>query len=259
MKCSKCGFISNRDFYRCPYCGQTHEDDTDLLKTRLNIGSNFSVQIRTIVIALVCNIFGLSVLLDWYFDFAYSITLWSFIINFGSLLLFDLITNKKRNVISIIERIDLFIVAALLLCCPLLRIEGVFDFRIYTPTFIIPGFIIIATLVSTILLFKRQGTNTKLRPLWTELLLIFHVLITTLNFIFFLINKYCVANGVANPPFAYYMLGMTSGNPTLLYTISEILIYASFGLSLIYLINYNIILVGFIARKVKNIYGGPRD
>ena len=259
MKCSKCGFISNHDFYRCPYCGQTHEDDTDVLKTRLNIGNSFSVQIRTIVIAIVCNLFGLSIILDWYFDFAYSITLWSFIVNFGSLLIFDMVTSKKRNAISIIERIDLFIVVGLLLCCPLLRIEGLFDLRIYAPTFIIPGFIIIATLVSTILLFKRRGPTTKLRPLWTELLLIFHLLITTLNFIFFLINKYCVMNGVANPPFSFYMLGMTKDNPTTMYIVEEMLIFISFGITWAYLINYNVILVGVIARKVKNIYGGPGD
>ena len=40
---------------------------------------------------------------------------------------------------------------------------------------------------------------------------------------------------------------------------SEILIFGSFGLSLIYLVNYNIVLVGSILRKVKRIYGGERD
>ena len=55
------------------------------------------------------------------------------------------------------------------------------------------------------------------------------------------------------------LLDMKDGVRTPLYTASEIMIFGAFGLSLIYLINYNLMLVGFVFRKVKRIYGGERD
>ena len=78
-------------------------------------------------------------------------------------------------------------------------------------------------------------------------------------FVFFMVNKYCVENGVENPPFAYLQLGMTKGHPTVLYNIEQTLIFIALGLTGFYFINYNVMLVGYILRKVKNIYGGQGD
>jgi hypothetical protein len=50
-----------------------------------------------------------------------------------------------------------------------------------------------------------------------------------------------------------------SGAKTPLYLLSEALIFACFGMSLITLINFNVVFVAYIYRKVKNLYGGEGD
>ena len=257
MKCPKCGFISNKDFFRCPYCGRVNEEDREGIRTRVNIGKDFSIQIRTILILLVANLFFASILVDWYFDFAYSISLWSFFFLFGSLIVVDAATSKKKNFIIALQKVFLYLLVFLLLSCGLFQIKGIFDFRMYFPTIILPAYLIISMVVSTVIFFGRK--NARVRPIFTELLFALYLTVAIILFVFFLVNKYCIANGVSNPPFAFMQLDMVDGNRTTLYTISEVLIFASFGLSLITLTNFNIILIGFIYRKVKKIYGGERD
>ena len=255
MKCSKCGFISNRDFYRCPYCGHTNEEDFEGIRTRVNLGHNFSAQIRTIVIVFVINLFLLSILLDWYFDFKYAISLWSYFILFGSLTVVDISSSKKGSLITSLEKLDLFLIGYLLLACGLCAITGAFDAREYFPALIIPGYIILTAIVSTFVVFLRKS---KMRPIFTEVIFILHFIIAMILFIFLLVNKYCVANGVA-APFVFLTLPHAGSAQGTLCKISEISIFVAFGLSLIYLVNYNIVLAGSILRKVKRIYGGERD
>ena len=71
-------------------------------------------------------------------------------------------------------------------------------------------------------------------------------------------NKYCIQNGVT-APFAFLTFADVGSGKDVLCKISEISIFTAFGLSLIYLVNYNIVLAGSIFRKVKRIYGGERD
>lgn len=256
MKCSKCGFISNRDFYRCPYCGHTNEEDFEGIRTRVNLGHNFSAQIRTIVIVFVVNLFLLSLLLDWYFDFNYAISLWSYFILFGSLTVVDISSSKKGSLITSLEKMDLFLLGYLLMACGLCAIKGVFDARAYFPALIIPGYLILTAIVSTFVVFLRKS---KMRPIFTEVIFVLHFIIATILFIFLLVNKYCIQNGVTAPFVFLTFDKLNASTQNVLCKISEISIFASFGLSLIYLVNYNIVLVGSIFRKVKRIYGGERD
>ncbi len=257
MKCQNCGYISSREFYRCPYCGHIHEEEGDILKTRLTFGGGFSIQVRTILYGMVFNLFALSVMVDWFLNFKYSITLWSFIGCFGILSLISIIFMKRKLLISIVERIDIYLLVCLILGCALCKIDGVFDLRTYVIGFALPGFLIASTLFSIVLLFDKRASS--LRPLVTALLLFLHAIIATVLFIFLMVNKYCVEGGMENPPFAFLQFGMTKGNMTPLYIVEQLLIFGAFGLSWAYLINYVIILVSFIFRKVKNIYGGSRD
>lgn len=254
MKCSNCGFISSKDFYRCPYCGKIHESEDNVFKKSLTIGNVFVVRLQTLIYLIVGNLFGASILIDWYLGFKYGIVLWSFIILFGSILVISIMASKKNN-ISIIEKIDLFILLCLLLACGTCRIEGLFDVRVYMPTMAIPAFMILGSFISLILVFRKN--QSKIRPLWTEVLLFTHLGVMALIFTFFLINKYCLLNGVSNPPFPFFQIA--SGGNSTLYSVQEILIYAAFGLSLLYVVNYNIILIAHIVRQVKGFYGKPRN
>lgn len=257
MKCQNCGFISSREFYRCPYCGHVHENESDVLKATLKFGGGFAVRVRTIIYGVLVNLFSLSVMIDWFFDFKYSITLWSFILCFGFAVVFSIITTKRKTLISAAERFDLYFLCILILAPGLFRIAGLFDFRAESAGIIMPAYLILATFVSVVLLLRNR-TNS-LRPLLTEVLLIFHAAIATLLFVFLLVNKYSVANGVSNPPFHFLQFGMTAEGVTPMYIACEVLIFAAFGLSWAYLINYNIMLVGFIYRKVVHLYGGNGD
>ncbi len=264
MKCSKCGFISNRDFYRCPYCGHTNEEDFEGIRTRVNLGHNFSASIRTIVIVFVVNLFVLSFLLDWYLDFKFAISLWSYFVLFGSLTVVDVCSSKKGSLISSLEKMDLFLLGYLLLACGLCAIKGVFDARAYFPALIIPGYLILTAVVSTFVIFLRKS---KMRPIFTEVIFVLHFIIALVLFVFSLVNKYNIeyqidhvgAVNLAKIPFQFLLLDYKGAETTPLFLTSEILVFGSFGLSLIYLVNYNIVLVGSILRKVKRIYGGERD
>lgn len=255
MKCKNCGYISSREFYRCPYCGHINEEEGDILKTRLTFGGGFSIRIRTILYGLLVNLFAVSVMVDWFLNFKYSITLWSFIICFGLLLSISIAFMKRKSVYMIAERIDFFVIITLLLATGLCRIEPYFDYRAFIVTFVLPGYMIFATFLSVLLFFLRTR-STALRPIITELLLLFHVAIATVLFVFILLNKYSVMNGVANPPFKWMLYGTTKEYTSVLYTIEQVLIFTAFGFTWAYLINYNLVLVGYIYRKVKNIYGG---
>ncbi len=251
MKCSKCGFISRRDFYRCPYCGYTNEEEFEGIRKRINLGHDFSAQIRTIIIVFVVNLFLLSVLLDWYFQFKYAICLWSYFVLFGSLVVMDAVSSKKGSLITSLEKMDLFLLGYLLLACGLCKINGVFDARAYFTSLIIPGYLILTAIISTFVVFLRKS---KMRPIFTEIIFVLHFIMATILFIFLLINKYA-----PTAPFKFLLFEDTGSAQGPLCLASEILIFGAFGLSVIYLVNYNIVLVGSIFRKVKRIYGGERD
>ena len=236
MKCSKCGFISNKDFFRCPYCGHVHDDENEGIRTRVNFGHDITVQVRTILIIISLNLYGFALLADWYFAFKYSLSLWAFILIFLPLTIVDISTTKRKSVITAVEKIDVVILGSILLACGLGRIDGLFDVRPYMSTIALPAFLLAGTIFASIVLFRRR--SEKIRPIWTEFLLIFHLIVATIIFTFFLVNKYCTLNGVANPPFQYMQFGMTKDYKTPLYIIEEILIFAAFGGCLIYLINY---------------------
>ena len=257
MKCANCGFISNKDFFRCPYCGHIHEEENEGIRTRINIGHDISMQVRTILIIISLNLYGVALLADWYFGFQYSLSLWAFILIFLPLTIVDISTSRRKSVIIAAEKVDLFVLLTLMLACGLGRIAGLFDVRPYMSTIVLPAFLFLGTIFASVILFKRR--NEKIRPIWTEFLLIFHLIVATILFTFFLVNKYCTLGGVANPPFSYIQFGMTKDYKPMLYIIEEILIFAAFGGCLIYLINYNVILVSYVYRKVKNIYGGEGD
>lgn len=257
MKCQNCGFISSREFYRCPYCGHIQEGESDVLKTTLKFGGGFAVRIRTIIYGMLVNLFALSVMIDWFFNFKYSITLWSFILCFGFAVVFSIATTKRRNMVSVTERFDFYLLCVLILAPGLCKITGVFDLRPLATGIILPSYILLATLVSAISLLRNR--SNQLRPLLTELLLILHAFVATILFVFLLVNRYFVMAGRENPPFYYLQFGMTAGNPTPMYIACEVLIFAAFGISWAYLINFNIMLVGYIYRKVKNLYGGDGD
>lgn len=254
MKCSNCGFISSKDFYRCPYCGKIHESEDNVFKKSLTIGNVFVVRLQTLIYIIVGNLFGASILVDWFLGFKYGIILWAFIILFGVILIISIAANKK-NAISIVEKTDFFILLSLLLACGTCRIDGLFDIRIYIPTIVIPSFMVLATIISLTLVFRKN--QSKIRPLWTEVLLFTHLGVISLLFTFFLINKYCLAAGITNPPFHFFQL-VTNGNDAMSIFV-EVLMYTAFGLSLLYVVNYNIILIAHIARQVKGFYGKPRD
>lgn len=266
MKCSKCGFISRRDFYRCPYCGHTNQEDFEGIRTRINLGHDFSAQVRTIVIVAVVNLFLLAVLLDWYLSFKYAITLWSYFVLFGSLVIMDVVSSKKNDTITAFEKIDIFLLGYLILCCGLCKIDGVFDARLLFPSIVIPAYIILSTLFSGVLFLTRK--KTKLRPIWTEMLFFFRMTLGIVLFVFLLVNKNCLTahpNGIF--PYLEFNYRNATGdivplnvsNLDALKKLSEILIFVAFGASAILLVNYNILLVGSIFRKVKRIYGGERD
>ena len=254
MKCTNCGFIMSRDYYRCPYCGTIHPSDDNVLHKTIQIGKTFVVRVQTLLYIIIFNLFIASFLVDWYFNFSYGITFWAYLLFGGIATAVTIYASKKKNIIAIAERIDFFLLFALVLACGTLRF-GAIDPRPYMVCFGIPIYMILATLLSIALLFVKS--KSKIRPLWTEALLIVHLVVILVLFVFSLVNKYSIINGAEKIPFTWMNVAGDLGSKT--YQIQEILIYVAFGFTVGYLINYNIVLFGHIFRQVKGYYGKPRS
>ena len=244
MKCRHCGFISANNFYRCPYCGTIHKGENDVLNNSIKIGHLFSIRIRTLFILILANIFFASLFLDIYFAFQWCISYWTAIAIVGAYVLTALITGRSP-IITAVEKIDIFILFALVVGSVAFKINGLFDFRRYFPTLIIPIVTIVGSLVSFVLLFVKN--DKKFRPLWTEVLLISHMAIMVVIYCLYVVAKYCPTDWWLHN---YFIL---DGN---LAIVEGLLIYIALGVSVIYLINYNIVLFGHIVKEVKIQYGG---
>ncbi len=256
MKCENCGFISSKKFYRCPYCGHVHESENgNILDKPVSFNNNFSVRIRTILYIALFNLLGAALLVDWFFSFKYGITLAGYVLFMG-IYVFLIIFTRRPSPSTIIVRLDMYILIGLLLAWCYFPVSIFKDVIVFIPTFAIPGFIVVDTLASVLVLMFNKGSK-RIRPIWFEFNLLFHLAVITVLFIFFLICKYNLDK--PDMPFYFMAFGSTKDNLTPLFKIEEILIFVAFGTSLLYLINYNIVLVWNIFHKVTGYYGKPRD
>ena len=256
MRCSHCGFVSNKDFYVCPYCGETYQPDKNVFRKIINIGGVFSISVRALIYIVVLNALGVALLVDWYLGFRLALILWASI-DAAAIITVVSIKSYKPNPITSLEKIIFFVFVVLILCIPLCRVYTLgdnpiclFNLTPYFPTFVSPLYIIAAITIS-IFFFLFKGRDKKIRPLWTEALILFLLLVATLNFVFFLINRF-------HPGFVFAFDYLYQNLPVA-YAISEVLVFLSFGLSLVFAINYNIIVTGHIVREVKSAYGKRPD
>ena len=253
MRCTHCGFVSNKDFYVCPYCGTVYQPDNNVLRKIINIGGVFSVSVRALIYIIVLNALGLTLLIDWYLGFNFALILWAFM---GAAVVVTYVSIKsyKPNPITSMEKIIFFFYLVLILCIPLFRMNtldgaSLFDFTFFFPTIIIPIFLTIAVIVSIVVLIFK-GRSQKIRPIWTEALLLFQLTLASLLFIFCLMDRHYL-NVTSSHLFPYF--GKIAEHN--LYTLSQTLIFIAFGASMVCFINYNIVITGHIVREVKNAYG----
>lgn len=259
MKCTNCGFISSKTFYRCPYCGHIHADANNIFDRSVTINNNFSIRVKTIIFIVLFNLLGACLLADMFLNFDYAIALWGYLLLVGVFTIVQIISSK-RGIFSAIVRINFYILFGLLLSwCyfpkPLLQ-----NFIAYVPTFIIPSFIILFSIFSVALLLTYKGEK-RIRPIWFEVVLFTNLTVMSVLFVFFLVCKYNLPEAWEGQfvPFDFMAFGSTKDNRTMMFVIEEILIFVGFGLSLLYVINYNITLVYHVYHQVKGFYGKPRD
>ena len=251
MKCSNCGFISSKPFYRCPYCGAIHESEENIFDRSLQFNNNLSIRLKTIIYIIVFNLLSISVLVDWYLGFQYGITFISYVLLVGIFVFINLF-KSKRGIFSAIMGVDLYVLIGLLIGWCYYFAPSIREYVVYIPSLAIPSFIICSDIASAALLAFFAGKK-KVRPLWFETVLLIHILVSTLIFVFFMICRYSM--GVTPTPFDYLALGSSKGNITTLFILEEVLVFISFGLSVLYFINFNIVLIGRIFHSVKGFYG----
>ena len=116
MKCTNCGFISSKTFYRCPYCGHVHADTNNIFDKSVTINNNFSIRVKTIIFILLFNLLGACLLVDFYLNFNFGITLWGYLVLMGAYTVVQII-SKKRGVFSGIVRVNFYLLFGLLLAC----------------------------------------------------------------------------------------------------------------------------------------------
>lgn len=240
MKCDNCGYIFNGDFDKCPYCGAVQStEDKNILHNSVPLGRHNSIRVRTIYNIIFVNLFLTSFFVDWLiFNFEYRISLFSFILCFGAILMLSLFYNSVSP-ISSFERVNLYIIFSLLIGCGT-ALFGNVDLRPIFGFLVIPAYLLAASIVFTVMLLIGRGK--KFRPLVAEVIMIFHLLLSTAVLVLFLVgifsNKYCGWAVIPN-----------------LLIIQKIAIYGSFGLSVLLFLNFNLVLFLSIYNKVKYIYG----
>lgn len=247
MKCSRCGFTVSNDFERCPYCGNYIGGNTsNTLNSRINFTSNISIKLRTFIYVILFNILFAGVLVDWFLNFKYGITVLAFFISFGSMLIMEFI-NKKASPISSFEKINFFILGLLILMSGLGKIDNVIDLRALVVGIIFPSYLIVSNIAMLLCLLFNKGDNKKMHPFITTFAVLINLTFSTILFAFTLVNKY---SGPFNIPQEAVFPFLEEYAPA-----SNILNYIAFGFNVLFFINFVLIFIAFISSKVKTKYG----
>ena len=253
MKCQKCGFISRRNYDRCPYCGSKLEQENNRLKRTVKIGRLFEIKTKTLIYLLMVNILALAFVADYFLNFKYNLGLAVFLILVLFILIFEALQIKKSP-IMFAEKVDFWITLSLILCCFFLRVEGVFDVRKYVIAYVLPAYVLISTTILFVMLLFL-GTK-KIKPLWTGALIFYHLAIGLTLLIFVLVCKARFIHGYNATDIIPYVIMCEQGSPLgLPYLIEELLVVISFGVTTLYFFNFNFILFGHIFREVRSTYG----
>lgn len=255
MKCKNCGFISSKDFYRCPYCGHIHDNNQNVLDKSITFNETLTLRVKTFIDIFLFNLFGLSFIVDWYLSFQYAITLWGYILFIG-IFVFTTIFSNKKKFFSFIIGMQFYCLLGLLLAWCYYAMPSFKDAIVFIPTFVIPSFIILSSLLSSFAYFPFKPEK-KIRPIWFGFGIFINLVVATIIFVFFLVCKNNL--GDVTSPFNFMAFGSTPENQTVLYKVEEILIFASFGFSLFYLVNYWVTMLSYIFNQVKGFYGKQRD
>ena len=240
MKCSNCGFIFNGDFDKCPYCGQVQSvEDKNILHTSVPLGRHNSVRVRTIFNVFFINVFLFSFFVDWLvFNFDYRITLFSFIVCFGAMLIFSILYSFKSP-LAVYERADLYFIIVLILAAASAQ-YGSLDLRAVFGFVVLPAYLLVSSLIAVSMLVMGRGK--KFRPIVTEWSMLSRLVISIACLVIFLIgllsDKYCAWAVIEN-----------------VVILQKIAIYGTFGVTVLTFLNFNIILFLSIYNKVKYIYG----
>ena len=205
------------------------------------------------------NILALAFVADYFLNFKYNLGLGVFLILVLFILIFEALQIKK-SAIMFAEKVDFWITLSLILCCFFLRVEGVFDVRKYVIAYVLPAYVLISTTIIFVMLLFL-GTK-KIKPLWTGVLIFYHLAIGLTLLIFVLVckgiliqNEYKVTNDIIHYVIMYEQGvddKVTLGLP---YLIEELLVVISFGVTTLYFFNFNFILFGHIFREVRSTYG----
>lgn len=249
MKCGNCGFVSAKNFYKCPYCGKIYQSENDVLNNTISIGHLFTIRIRTLFLLIIANIVMTCLLVDMYSKFAWCLSYWILILVAGVYVIFSSITGKN-SAIMMVEKIDIYLLAMMVIGIFAFKIDGLFDLRQTMLSVVIPIFTIVGSALSFILLFVKS--NKKFRPLWTEALLLFHVTVMGSIYLCYIFAKYLPT--LTEWGGAKWFSEWFFFNPNFALA-QTIIIYIALGISIVYLINYNIVLFGHIIKEVKIQYG----
>ena len=245
MICEYCGFVSSKDFHRCPYCDTETNVHNDILERSIRIGNLFTIQVRTLVLAIVANILLFAVFVDAWTQFRYCISYWLMVLLGSGYVLTSAITSQ-RSLIATAERIDVCILFGLCIGTFAFKFEPFFNFGRYMPTIVIPIFSTLGSIFSFALVFVKR--KKKFRPLWTEILLIAHLVVMVIIFVFFHIAKYGSWKELTD----YFLLPGGWG------IVQEIFVYLGSAFASVYIVNYNLVVFGHIIKQVSVRYGGEK-
>lgn len=251
MKCPKCGFIYEGELSECPYCGNSGANN-DFLSEKIVLNSQLSIKRATIFNIVAFNIFAIALFLDGIlFRFTIGLTSIGFIFSFGFVLVFNIVTRKNKEVLSIYFRIDIFFF--LLLLISYLTMGNWFILGNLRPLFgsvIAPIYFALSSVILVLLLLIYRP---KIHILEFGLVFPFRVVLIAIIF------SFCIAfmNGSADSfnNLFYVAQEYPWQNMELFNTFATISCCTSFAIVLVITLNFMFFSALFLLDKIHYTYG----
>ncbi|MFA5283536.1 MAG: hypothetical protein WC366_03435 [Bacilli bacterium] len=229
MKCNKCGLVYNGKVQKCPYCGnEFNKRSHNFLLHEISIGRDAEIAVKTIISIALINIFLALFIVDWFFAFRYTLTLYSFVMVFGIITILSVITNHS-SLMSAYERIDFFLLMSIVFMCLFLQ-----RYEALILNFVFPIYLVISSISAA---FFIVITRKHIRPIRFMLSGIFHWLFSLTLFILALI-----------PDLSFMALRDYQ-------SIGRITVFSSFVLSSLLILDMAILFSVKILSQVKKRYG----
>ena len=251
MRCQNCGFVYSRDVDECPYCGQKNKTVESPFSKPLKINSDFSIKRSTLINIVVFNVLIIAFFLDAIgFRFSYGITVLTYSVAYGFILIVSIFIHKNNGVLSNYFRIDIYLFFFLSFAYLTLGENfALGNLRPLIASIIAPIYFIVATIS---LVFILAFTKPKIHFLEFVLVMPLRLILASIVFALLLISLF---NGNDFPLLFYKASSYPWQCFDIYLAVSRVLVIGAFAITGLVTLNFTIYWILRTASMVHYTYG----